>query len=307
MRNPDHPSAGRSVHLRGGVSIALVTRQARASHARDGRRSGLATTSRAVLAVVTAIAAMPTATAAADEVAFLQPSRQVRLAVGEPGLIAAVNVRRGDAVAAGDVVLTLDSSVLEAQRRMVQAQVEGTARLQALEVGRDRAARRVDRYRELATDGLGSDEELTDAIAAERVARLELRAAIEEHDRLALKRAELEARIAARRVVCPIDGVVIEIDREAGEVVTAADPLVAEVANLAVLRATFHVPTAAATRSQVGQGVAIAIPATGQAAHGRIEHIGLVTAADSGRVRVDVLIDNADRRYRSGLECTASF
>ena len=235
--------------------------------------------------------------------ALLKPVREIELAAGEPGLIAAVGIARGDSVRAGQVVLTLDSSVLRAQRAIAQSEAADAAAIEALGIKQARAARRVAEMRSLAAEGLGSDDELQQAIVDEQLATLELRAGREEQARRTLKVAEFDARIAARRVVCPVDGLVVEVDREPGEFITAAEPLVAEVAVLSQLRATFYVPTAAATAAGERQPVRLTIPESGQTVVGRIERIARVTAADSGRVRVDVLVDNADGTVRSGLRC----
>ena len=245
--------------------------------------------------------------AAADShVAFLKPVRAVTLAAGEPGLIDAVRVRRGDTVSRGQVVLDLDTSVLEAGRAIAASEADDRAAVDALVIKQQRAARRVAQYRALGSDGLGSDDELEQAIVDEQIAALELAAAREQQARRRLKVAEFDARIAARRVVCPLDGIVVSIDREPGEFVTASQPDVAEVADLSQLRATFHVPTAAALAARTGGVVSLTIPETGAVVAGQIDFIGPTTAADSGRVRLDVLVDNVDRRVRSGLRCTLS-
>ena len=258
--------------------------------------------------IVAPVVVLATAgTASADShVAFLKPVRAVTLAAGEPGLVDVVRVRRGDAVTRGQVVLDLDTSVLAAGRAIAASEADDRAALDALVIKQRRAARRVGQYRALGSDGLGSDDELEQAIVDEQIAALELAAAREQQARRRLRVAEFDARIAARRVVCPLDGVVVAIDREPGEFITASQPDVAEVADLSQLRATFHVPTAAAVAARTGGAVTLRIPETGAVVAGRVEFIGPTTAADSGRVRLDVLVDNADRVVRSGLRCTLS-
>ena len=260
-----------------------------------------------LLCFVLLLAAIPATASETDRhaaSAFLVPHRRVRLAAGEPGLVARVAITRGSRVRAGEVVVELDRGVLLAQRRIAEAEAADTAAVDAKRVELELAERRLQRMRELSRDGLGSDEELTQAEGNRRVAQLQWQAAEQARQRAGLRMAEVDARLAARQVVSPIDGVVTEVQPEAGEFLSAADPQVAEVVDISRLRASFYVSTAVAVTLATGSRVAMRLPETDQTATGTIEYVSELTRADSGRVRVDVTLDNADGRYRSGLRCT---
>ena len=236
-------------------------------------------------------------------VAFLRPVRTVRLAAGEPGLIASLSVQRGEAVAAGQVVLELETQVLQTQRQIARSAADAAGEIEALTLTAQQAERRVQRLAELAQQGLSSEEEYEQARVEARVANLKLRAAREERTRAMLRVQEVDALIAARRVVCPIAGYVTEIDREVGEFLSAQDPFVAEVVDLSQLRATFAVPTRRAVALSPGDRLRLRLPETDQTARGVVEHVGRTTDAATGRVRVDVLVANEGGHFRSGLLC----
>lgn len=181
-----------------------------------------------------------------------------------PGQIARVVPREGDAVAAGDLLATLESGELEARKREAEARVEAVAaRLAELERGfRDeeiaqaraalRAARQrmadaerdLERTRTLFEGGAVPREALDKAElardlaaadgdqAAQRLALLENGPRREE---VAAARAELaaarsavealEARLADTRLTAPFAGVVEVRHREPGEVVAAGAPV----------------------------------------------------------------------------------
>ena len=82
-----------------------------------------------------------------------------------------------------------------------------------------------------------------------------------------------------------------------------SDPQVIRVVDLTRLRVTFYVPTAATHKLVKNDSVHLRFPETGAAALGRIDYVGAVTEADSGLVRVDVLIDNPAGKHRSGVRC----
>ena len=234
---------------------------------------------------------------------FTKPYRVIEVAAAEPGRVANVSVQRGDTVVAGQTLLQMDSAILEATRTVVAAQAAGKARIDGLKVEHDLQLRRLDQFESLAKDGLGSSEELYRARADEQIALANLREAQELKEQQQLKVAEIEARIAARRVVSPIDGVLTDVSKEPGEFVSAAAPEVATIVDLSRLRASFFLPTELARVLSAGQPARVLLVGSQQVADGTIEHVSAVTDAQSGSVRVDVVIENQDQRWRSGIRC----
>lgn len=245
--------------------------------------------------------------------AFTEPYQSIDVAAPEPGRIAGVLVQRGSVVAPGDLLLELDTSVLEAARRVAAQRAASTADLEAYRIDAGVKERRHQTMTALRREHAVTPEELLTAESEWRIAVLKVQAAQEELDRAALELAELEARLEQRRVRAPIAGVVTDVKREPGEFVSAAEPEVLTVVDLSRLRATFYVSTADALRLRTGARVTLEAPSPGVVTpvatadppllQGSVEHISPVTQADSGRVRVDVVIDNAAGRHRSGLRC----
>ena len=243
--------------------------------------------------------------------AFTQPKRIIKVAASESGRVAQVLTKRGDTVKQGDVLLVLDTQVLERSRDVAKARSENSAKLRSLQIDAKLKQDRQRKIQELYESGAGSVEENAKASADAEVAQLNVQAAIEEQNLNRLQLAEIEARIEQRRVRSPIDGIATEVLKEIGEFVALSEPQVFTVVQLNQLRATFFVHTDFATRLNVGQSLTLTLPTT-RSETGRVlnaevnamvEHIGAVTQADSGRVRLDVLIDNRDSRYRSGVRC----
>jgi RND family efflux transporter MFP subunit len=241
--------------------------------------------------------------------AFTEPLVSIEVAASEAGRLAAVQVRRGDRVHAGQLLMELDTAVLTASRRVAAQRAGAVARIEALRVDHQQKQRRFDTLTGLLRDGAASAEELQSAESELRIAGHQLQAAEEERERYQLELDELETRIEQRRVRAPSAGIVTEVLRDPGEFVSTADLHVVTLVDLTKLRATFFLPTADAIR--LAAGSAVEVEAAADAGGGRpvqmtgvIEHIAPLTLADSGRVRVDVVIDNADERYRSGVRCT---
>lgn len=234
---------------------------------------------------------------------FTQPYRTIQLAAGDSGRVVIVNVKDGDSVAKGQLLLQLDTSVLEARRQIAQSDIDATAKINRLKVEHDVRKRRLEQLQALEGQGRGSTEEMLRGEADEQVALFNLKEAEEEREKFKLRLKEIEADIAARHVTCPIDGVATDVKREIGEFVSPSDPVVVSVVDLSKLRAIFYLPTSTAIELKQGAAVAIHLVETDTLVNGKIEVVGQVTEAESGRVQVRVLIDNRQRKYRSGLRC----
>ena len=72
------------------------------------------------------------------------------------------------------------------------------------------------------------------------------------------------------------------------------------------LKVIFPVAAAEVDRFSVGQKVAVNFPGDTASAKGSIEAVSQVTDPESGTVRVRVVIDNAQKHYRSGMACFLS-
>ncbi len=100
-----------------------------------------------------------------------------------------------------------------------------------------------------------------------------------------------------------INGVVTDVHRDEGEFVSAADPTIATLVDLSQLRVSFYLSTRLAASFAPRNQVTVRFIDRPDTAPATVEYVGPLTQADSGRVRVDVLIDNSAGKYRSGLRC----
>jgi RND family efflux transporter MFP subunit len=118
--------------------------------------------------------------------------------------VVAVNVKAGQKVKKGDVLVRLDDAVLRS--RLQQAQANLTANTASLK----QATAEENRTRELATKGIVSQSDLDVAVTALRTAEAKVQG-----DEKAVAEAEATLRFAT--VTSPIDGVVIDKMVEVGD------------------------------------------------------------------------------------------
>ncbi|WP_372426020.1 efflux RND transporter periplasmic adaptor subunit [Salinarimonas chemoclinalis] len=143
----------------------------------------------------------------------LEPAREADLAFERPGLVVAVLVEEGDAVAAGAPVARLDVAALEAERARLLAQRD------QIVAARDLAGRTLVRQEALGDAGHASSQRLDEA---------RLAAAVE-----AAREAEIEAAIARLDVDrdkatlrSPFAGTIAARSVDEGAVVAAGTPVV---------------------------------------------------------------------------------
>lgn len=235
--------------------------------------------------------------------AFTEPVEKILVACPEAGIVDQVKVKLGDSVSQDQVLVELDMSVLKAARRVAMSKASGKAKLTAAEVEFDLKSQRYQKLAQLYREGAGSPEEAGKARGEAEVARQNVEAILETVDQSRLETEQIDAQIERRRIRSPIDGVVVEITREKGEYISSADPHIATVVSLDQLKVIFYLPTEIATGFKEGDRVRISLPETDQTATAIVDYVSPVTNADSGRVQVDVLIDNDRGKYRSGVRC----
>lgn len=133
-----------------------------------------------------------------------------------------VNVREGDTVRKGDVIIALDPEQYRAQVEQQQANV----RMQEIAIERQQVLlknleRQVERQRELFSRGL-LDENAFEAAENElMLARVDLRSREESLTQARATLAQAEDNLERTQIRSPIDGIVIMLDVEPGEAVIA--------------------------------------------------------------------------------------
>jgi len=234
---------------------------------------------------------------------FTEPFRKIEVAASETGTVAQLLVHEGDHVTKGQALATLDNDVLQVSREIATANVHATGKLASAVAERELRKTRLERLEPLRAEGHASQEEVDRARAELGVAEANLQAVREQHQLDELERKKVEAMIERRTLRCPIDGYVLKIQKDERELVSITSASVATVVQLDPLRVVFSLPTPYAGTLRVGAAVDLELPEGGAKVCGKVEFVAPVTEAESGTVRVKVLIDNANGAYRCGIRC----
>ena len=213
---------------------------------------------------------------AAEFTSYTQPSRNIDISAPEQGVVQEVVAKEGQKVKAGDVLVKLDTRVIEREADIARAELKfKKSRLEKIIALQDRkfaSANEVERAQ--------NDVEITD---------LRLRRAEAQIDRLTLK--------------SPIDGVVTEVRFDVSESVTGANSHVATVVQLFPMRVQFNLPTEDARKLKAGDTVPLHFPDIPADRQAMVEFVSPVSTAVVNTVRVTMIVPDSEGTLTAGMKC----
>lgn len=233
---------------------------------------------------------------------FTEPYRTIELASDETGLIERVQVQEGDRIRAGQEIARLSSDLQRVQLELA-AHMAGTD--SAIVSAQQTLAKRQqiwEQIQKLRADGHAHENELVRAEMELDLARSRLQAAKDEHTAREIEMRRATAQLERRTIVAPFDGVVAKLHRKEGEFLSPVRPEVVTLVDTDRLYAVFSIPSSSVSILEVGKtyqleiGSQVGVQAT-------LDSIGVQTDAESGTVRVKLLIENRDLKLRAGEPC----
>jgi len=209
----------------------------------------------------------------------LEPSMEVEVASQVPGVANSVYVDRGAKVSKGDSLVLLETSVEEAVVELANAKAKF-------------AARKVERNKQLISQGLLSEHERDEIITEQYLAAMEVR--------------EAEARLTQRTIYSPINGVVVERNINAGEYVSSEpvlklvrlNPLYAEI----VMQADYYGSIKRGMKAEIK----LSGPMKGRYT-GKVTIVDQMIDAASATFGVRVELPNPGFKVPAGLNCEVRF
>lgn len=242
----------------------------------------------------------------------LQPVHDVAVSSIVAGTIVSVDVDYGQAVVTGQPLAHLDPSDLKAQLDHAQALVDAqTASRDAAAANVDDAVNALHRAHALPLGDTITSKDLELATSSLQRA----------HDNLAVSEAQLratQAELATARsnlgkavIVAPIDGVVLDVNAEAGQSIGAASlgtPLFRVASDLATLNLEIDVDEADVAQLKQGQAVSFTVEAApDHPFSGTIAQVRSAPTVSDGVVsyKAIVPVENPGRSFRPGMTATA--
>ncbi|MCG6862484.1 MAG: efflux RND transporter periplasmic adaptor subunit [Chromatiaceae bacterium] len=151
--------------------------------------------------------------------------RRAKLAPSIGGQIAVLQVREGNRVKPGDLLLELWNLDLKAQVTLMEREAEAAqARARSACLNADNAQREADRQVKLSKRRLASEEAVDRAITSAQAGRADCEAAQASARVQAARLGVAQANLEKTRLTAPFSGVVAEVSGELNEYVTPSPP-----------------------------------------------------------------------------------
>lgn len=262
---------------------------------------------RKILCAVALAFAASDAAAAERYDCLIEPSSRIELAAASAGVLKAVHVDRGEPVAEGQVVAELVDDVQSVDVEIAKLRAEDKSEVRARRIRSSYERRKVTRQGRLAKRGVVSKQVLEDARTELALAEAELAIAEMRQRQLAAESARAEALLRLRRVVSPIDGVVVQRLLGAGEFASDDEPVLV-IAAVDPLYVETFLPLEALGKVAAGTNAAIFPEGpVGGEYQATVSAIDPVMDAASGTFGVRLILPNTDRRALAGLRCSLEF
>lgn len=242
----------------------------------------------------------------------LQPTNQVEISSELSGTVRRVLVDNNDMVRTGQILAELDTDKLEAQVARARAAVDmARARVKEAQAAASETKRKFDRYTELASRKVVSDQDLDAARSA-----FERAAATVESAQADVKVADADLRLREtdleKACICsPIDGVVLRRSVEPGQTVAASlqAPVLFELAeNLTAMELQVDVDEADISLVADGQEAKFTVDAYPDRNFSAVvTKVRFAPDTSEGVVtyKTYLAVDNGDLRLRPGMTATA--
>ena len=257
-----------------------------------------------LLAAAAVLAASPARAAELD--CLVKPEMYVEVSSPVESVIESILVETGDAVAQGQPLARLESSVEQARVRLAQLQAESSSEIANRREQLRYAKRNLERMNELLAQSSVSQFEKDKAETEVALARIELSKA-KEQQRIAQVNLDLaRAQLALRTIRSPIDGIVVDRYAMVGE--SAADRTIMKLAKVNPLKVELIAPTEYFGLIEVGMQAEIRPeqPA-GEAFAASVTVVDQLIDPASGSFTVRMSLPNPDDRLVGGVNCVARF
>ncbi len=232
-----------------------------------------------------------------------EPFEESKIASVEQGVIQQVLISEGDAITSQQPLAELDKGVLVESRRLAEEKANTKSKLDAANASLKLRKAQKENLQSLIESGHANPFEVDQVIAKYEQALADYESVIEDQKIAKVELAKIEREIYRRTIRSPISGIVTEIHKRPGEYVAVSDPNFATVVQLDRLRVRFYLTANQTENLKKGDSVEVVIGESKVATNGKIEFVSPIVEPKTGLAKVNVLIENRKRKFRSGVVC----
>ena len=228
--------------------------------------------------------------------AITTPSADRTLSFVQPGRIVDVNIKEGQSVKSGQVLVQQYDAVEQAKLAQLEAESQNTINIQAGEASLAQKKVDLEKLEKAAALNAATPLEVEHAKLDVTIADLSVKLAVFELEQAQRKYEEAKIQIDNMSLKSPIDGVVEKLEVEVGESVNALQDVI-RVVQIDPLWIVTPVPLEKAKDLQYEGKTQVIFPGSGEMSiEGKIIFIGAVADAASDTLRVRVQVPNKSNR-----------
>ncbi|WP_169309349.1 efflux RND transporter periplasmic adaptor subunit [Desulforhopalus sp. IMCC35007] len=235
---------------------------------------------------------------------FLEPNKKVDIVPVNRDIVREVHVVEGESVKAGQLLVTLDLGVLNAQHDTAKILASNRGQLDSAAIMVEMRKAQLENLNRLESTGHVRPNELEKTRADLALAQADLLTAKESRKIRLAELKQIEAQIEVKKIRAPIDGVVSRIFKTEGELVglNDEDALITVVQALP-LHVIFHIPYNFMGNLASGQKVTLHVNGQDEMVTGTVLYFSPLVNPESGTVRVKIgFADNF--AAKSGIRCS---
>lgn len=253
--------------------------------------------------------APPLAHAASEHDCMIEARQHIEIRSPVEAVIESVKVKRGDLVAKGQVLVTLESGPERAAVALAQSRAKMQGEIKAAEARLEIAEKKARRAEELFKQNFISANARDEAQAEFKLATEELRRASENKRLAELEAARASEVLNLRTIRSPFEGVVVEVLLRPGEfgAITFKDPIM-KLAEIHPLHVEAVLPVSVYGQVRPGQR-AIVMPEApvGGKHETTVAVVDRIVDAASGTFGVRLELPNRKHAIPAGVRCRVQF
>ena len=235
---------------------------------------------------------------------FLEPHKQVDIVPVNRDIVREIHVAEGDFVTRGQLLVTLDLGVLEAQHNTAKILASNRGQLDSAKTIVKMRKAQFENLSKLKSSGHVRPNELEKSKADLAIAEADLLSAQENRKIRLAELKQIEAQIEVKKIRSPLDGFVSRIFKTEGELVGLNDEdALVTVVQVRPLHVIFHIPTSFIGNLSQGQKVALQVGGIEEVVSGTVLYSSPVVDPESGTVRVKIGFSD-DFTAQSGIRCS---
>jgi len=244
---------------------------------------------------------------AAGTACVITPYDEISIGTPVEGLIQTVPVDRGDWVAKGQVILTLESSFEEATVALAKAKAEAEAALKSSQLKMGFTSRKLERAQELFKTNSIAQHEVDEAQTEKALAESAYRDASEHKRQAELELNRATAALQLRTIRSPINGVVVDRLLSPGEMARQQTPVM-KLAQVNPLRVEVFAPLSLLGKLKTGMRANVRPEGKDQPVYqAKVVVVNRVVDSASGTFGVRLEMPNPNNAISAGLACTVEF